>query len=70
VGWYTVISNIDGKNLKFVSDLEIRDNHFYLYESREHKQTYLNLKFSEIDFSSLDKLVSVNELSCIEVSNL
>lgn len=70
MGWYTVISNIDGKNLKFVSDLEIRNNHFQLQESREHKQVQLDLKFSEIDFSSLDKLVSINDLNCIEVSNL
>jgi hypothetical protein len=69
-GWYTIVSNVEGKNIKFISDLEITDNKFQLFESPNHKSTYLDLKFNEIDFSSLDKLVTINELSCVELSNL
>eukprot|EP00801_Mesodinium_rubrum_P004267 Mrub_04269.p1 GENE.Mrub_04269~~Mrub_04269.p1 ORF type:complete len:426 (+),score=98.95 Mrub_04269:84-1280(+) len=69
-GWYTIVSNVEGKNIKFTSDLEITDNKFQLFESPNHKSTYLDLKFNEIDFSSLDKLVTINDLSCVELSNL
>jgi hypothetical protein len=53
-----------------VSDLEISNNHFMLYDSKEHKSVYLDLKFNEIEYSSLDKISVVNELTCLQVSNL
>jgi len=41
-----------------------------LYDSKEHKSVYLDLKFNEIEYSSLDKISVVNELTCLQVSNL
>lgn len=46
------------------------NNHLYLYDSIKHSQVYLDLKFPEIEFGSLDKIVQINKLTCIEVSNL